>query len=361
MAQSKKAFDLLQFVRPSVRKLKPYASAKDDFDDYGREMIYIDANESPFENGFNRYPDPNQRSLKKRIGEIKGIGEDQILLGNGSDEVLDLIFRVFLEAGKDNVIISVPTFGMFGVLAAQHEIELRSVLMKPGFQLDLDGIKAEIDQDTKIIFVCSPNNPSGNAVGKDDLLALLALPVLVVLDEAYVDFAREKSMLPELAAQPNLIICQTFSKAWGMAGLRLGMCFARAEIITYLKKVKMPYNVNILTQQVALERLEDLERFEAEVDTLLAEREALEVGLAQINWVEEIYPSDANFLLVKVDDALSRYKALIEQGVVVRNRHGQPLCDQCLRISVGTADENARLLNLMKQMENGESVKTPKK
>ena len=207
MAQSKKAFDLLQFVRPSVRKLKPYASAKDDFDDYGREMIYIDANESPFENGFNRYPDPNQRSLKKRIGEIKGIEDEQILLGNGSDEVLDLIFRVFLEAGKDNIIISVPTFGMFGVLAAQHEIELRSVLMKPGFQLDLDGIISEMDQDTKIIFVCSPNNPSGNAVKKEDLLALLALPVLVVLDEAYVDFAREKSMLPELAAQPNLIIC----------------------------------------------------------------------------------------------------------------------------------------------------------
>ena len=340
-----------QLARPSVLALKPYASAKDDFKDFERDLIFIDANENPYENGMNRYPDPNQSKLKDRIGELKKVPSERILLGNGSDEILDLIFRVFMEPGKDNIVISVPTFGMFRVLCGINDIECRAAMLDQDFQLQNAEIESLVDSKTKAIFICSPNNPTGNLMKKTDILKLLDLGCLVVVDEAYADFAVAESMIGMIDNYPNLVVTQTFSKALGMAGIRLGMCFAQKEVIDLLKKVKMPYNVNVLTQEVALRELEDISSIEEGIRTLREGRAWLESELPSCKLVNRIFPSDSNFLLIRVDDADLRYKQLIEAGIVVRNRSKEPLCEQCLRVTVGTQEENEKLIDTLKSFE----------
>lgn len=340
-------FNLESLVRPAVIKLKPYASAKDEFDQFEQKLIYIDANENPYENGMNRYPDPNQSRLKRKISEIKKVPVEKILLGNGSDEILDLIFRVFMEPARDNIVINVPTFGMFQVLCGVNDIECRKAFLDPGFQIQVDEVKTLVDERTKGIFICSPNNPTGNLMKKEDILELLELNCLVVVDEAYVDFAGSGSMSEYLDAYPNLIVTQTFSKAYGMAGIRLGMCFASQQVIGLLKKVKMPYNVNVLTQEVALAELGEQEKYRKEVAEIIQNRRWLEDRLSSCKIVSRVYPSDSNFLLVKVDDADMRYGELIKKGLVVRNRSREPLCENCLRVTVGTREENEKLIQAM--------------
>lgn len=340
-----------ELARPSVLGLKPYASAKDDFKDFERDLVFIDANENPFENGMNRYPDPNQSKLKDRISELRNVPSERILLGNGSDEILDLIFRVFMEPGKDNIVISVPTFGMFKVLCGINDIECRTAMLDEEYQLQTREIESRVDRNTKAIFICSPNNPTGNLMRKTDILKLLELGCLVVVDEAYADFADSKSMIEMIDNYPNLIVTQTFSKALGMAGIRLGMCFAQKEVIDLLKKVKMPYNVNVLTQEVALHELENISLIQDGIRTLLEGRTWLEARLPSCQVVERVYPSDSNFLLIRVDDADLRYRQLIEMGIVVRNRSKEPLCEQCLRVTVGTPEENEKLIDTLKSFE----------
>ena len=343
--------DVRKLARPSVLALKPYASAKDEFKDFERDLIFIDANENPYENGMNRYPDPNQGKLKERISELKQVAPERILLGNGSDEVLDLIFRVFLVPGKDNIVISVPTFGMFKVLCGVNDIECRTAMLDEEFQLQPREIESLVDPNTKAIFICSPNNPTGNLMRKTDILELLEIGCLVVVDEAYADFADSTSMTEMIDSHPNLIVTQTFSKALGMAGIRLGMCFAQEEVINLLKKVKMPYNVNVLTQHAALRELEDFSLIQDGIRSLLEGRDWLESRLPDCKVVERVYPSDSNFLLIRMDDADLRYRQLIQEGIVVRNRSREPLCDQCLRITVGTREENERLIAVLKSFE----------
>ncbi len=343
--------DIRALARPTVLGLKPYASAKDDFKDFERDLVFIDANESPFENGMNRYPDPHQSRLKQRLAELKKVPVDRILLGNGSDEILDLIFRVFMEPGKDNIVISVPTFGMFKVLCGVNDVECRTAQLDEEFQLQIKEIGSRVDENTKAVFICSPNNPTGNLMRKTDILKLLDLGPLVVVDEAYIDFAQTTSMTEMIENYPNLVVTQTFSKALGMAGIRLGMCFAREEVIELLKKVKMPYNVNVLTQQTALSGLEDITPVQEAIESILEGRDWLEAQLPLCDVVQRIFPSDSNFLLVRVDDADLRYKQLIDQGIVVRNRSKEPLCDQCLRITVGTRVENEKLIEVLKSLE----------
>ena len=343
--------DIERLARPSVLRLKPYASAKDEFKDFERDLIFIDANENPFENGMNRYPDPNQSRLKNRISELKQIPSECILLGNGSDEILDLIFRVFMEPGNDNIVISVPTFGMFQVLCGVNDVECRKAMLDREFQLQVDEIISQMDANTKAVFVCSPNNPTGNLMRKSDILKLLESGRLVVVDEAYIDFADTQSMTAMLNAHSNLIVTQTFSKALGMAGIRLGMCFAQKEVIDLLKKVKMPYNVNVLTQQAALQELEEFDSIEAGIRSIREGRSWLEARLPSCHVVEHIFPSDSNFLLIRVDDADRRYRQLIEAGVVVRNRSKEPLCEQCLRVTVGTPEENNKLIEILKSFD----------
>jgi histidinol-phosphate aminotransferase len=340
-----------QLARPSVLGLKPYASAKDDFKDFERDLIFIDANENPYENGMNRYPDPNQSKLKDRIAELKKVSSERILLGNGSDEILDLIFRVFMEPGKDNIVISVPTFGMFRVLCGINDIECRTAMLDQDYQLQNREIESLVDAKTKAIFICSPNNPTGNLMKKTDILKLLELGCLVVVDEAYADFADAESMIGMIDNYPKLVVTQTFSKALGMAGIRLGMCFAQKEVIDLLKKVKMPYNVNVLTQEVALRELEDISSIEEGIRALREGRAWLESELPSCKLVDQIFPSDSNFLLIRVDDADLRYKQLIEAGIVVRNRSKEPLCEQCLRVTVGTEEENEKLIDTLKSFE----------
>lgn len=331
-------------ARSSIKNLKPYASAKDEFTDFDQELIYLDANENPYENGLNRYPDPHQLALKKRISEIKEVPVDQILLGNGSDEILDMIFRVFFEPGKDNIIINTPTFGMFKVLSNVNNIQYKEVSLTPDFQLDPDAIAQALDHDTKAIFICSPNNPTGNLMDDSAIKALLELGVLVIVDEAYIDFSGAQSWSQKLKDYNNLIVTQTFSKAYGLAGIRLGACFADTEIIELLKKVKMPYNVNVLTQQTALKFLESDKVTEQQILEIIANRQKLSDELLNISLVKKVYTSDSNFILIKVDDADRRYQELITKDLVIRNRSKEPLCENCLRITVGTPNENKILL-----------------
>ena len=343
--------DILKMARPSVIRLKPYASAKEEFKNFDQDLVYLDANENPYENGMNRYPDPNQTPLRNKISEIKRVRLEQILLGNGSDEILDMIYRVFFEPGNDNIIINVPTFGMFEVLSNINDIRCQKVRLKENFQLDVPGILTKINKRTKAIFICSPNNPTGNLMKKEDILKLLELELLVIIDEAYIDFSDAESWLTMLDEFNNLIVTQTFSKAYGLAGIRLGACYANSQIINLLKKIKMPYNVNVLTQKIALDYIEK-EAFRAtEIKNILANRLLLEKELSSINFVKQIYPSDSNFLLVKVDEANKRYEQLIHLNLVVRNRTKEPLCENCLRITVGTTEENNRLMRALRLLD----------
>ncbi|WP_431123530.1 histidinol-phosphate transaminase [Flagellimonas flava] len=346
-----KTFNIENLVRDSVKGLKPYSSARDEYVSDGSAMVFLDANENPFENGVNRYPDPQQRSLKALLSNQKGVSEQGILLGNGSDEVLDLIFRAFCEPSQDNIITLPPTYGMYKVLAGINAVENREVLLTSDFQPAVDQILGTVDDRSKLIFICSPNNPTGNAFDSGAILELLDnFKGIVVIDEAYIDFSKTKSWLGQLQKYPNLIVTQTLSKAYGMAGIRLGVCYASEEIIAILNKIKPPYNVNQLTQEKAFARVSDTSVVANEVNQILTERDALEKVLGEFDFVQKIYPSDANFLLVKVDDAYKRYDELIQNRVVVRNRSNQPLCNNTLRLTVGTPEENKKLIATLKQL-----------
>jgi histidinol-phosphate aminotransferase len=348
----KTEFDINNLVRKNVSGLKPYSSARDEFKQGDSKMVFLDANENPFESGVNRYPDPQQRELKELLGKIKGISVENILLGNGSDEVLDLIFRAFCEPGKDNVITLPPTYGMYQVLAEINDIENREVLLTDDFQPNLPGIFNKVDENTKLIFLCSPNNPTGNSFSEEKILGILNnFNGLVVIDEAYIDFSESKSWIRKLNKYPNLVVTQTLSKAYGMAGIRLGICYASAEIIQILNKIKPPYNVNELTQKRARERVADVISVKKEIADILIERNKLYKALLHVNFIEKIYNSDANFILIKVDNAKVRYDQLLNNGIVIRNRTTQPLCENTLRLTVGTAEENRQLMEAFQSLK----------
>lgn len=345
------SFNLENITRENIKGLRPYSSARDEYVSDGSKMVFLDANENPFENGINRYPDPQQRTLKAVLAANKDIQQDNILLGNGSDEVLDLLFRAFCEPGKDNVITLPPTYGMYQVLSGINTIENRTVLLDSNFQPNVEAILEAIDSKSKLLFLCSPNNPTGNSLSTQKISTLLKqFKGLVVIDEAYIDFSTEKSWVSKLSEYPNLVITQTLSKAYGMAGIRLGICIASAEIIAVLNKIKPPYNVNELTQQSALERVSDQNTVREEVATILGQRKLLSKTLSEVSFILKIYPSDANFILAKVDDATLRYNQLLKKGIVVRNRTTQPLCENTLRFTVGTPDENKRLIIALKSL-----------
>lgn len=347
-----KNFDVNKLVRPNVLKMKPYSSARDESKSAGEEMVFLDANENPFATDVNRYPDPQQRSLKKELAKIKEIEAKNILLGNGSDEVLDLLFRGFCYPGKDNVITLPPTYGMYSVLANLNDIENREVLLNSAFEPVVTEILVAADENTKIIFLCSPNNPTGNSFSEEKIKSILEnFQGLVVIDEAYIDFSQKESWLRRLDNFSNLVITQTLSKAYGMAGIRLGICYASEEIIQILNKIKPPYNVNGLTQKRAKECLDKKDNLSREISEILRQREILSKALLEVDFVEKIYPSDANFLLIKVDDANRRYDEFLQNGVVVRNRSSQPLCENTLRITVGTREENQKLMEVIKNFK----------
>ena len=347
-------FNITNLVRDNIKSLKPYSSARDEYKDAtSTEMIFLDANENPFENGVNRYPDPRQNKVKDLLSDIKGISKEQILLGNGSDEVLDLIFRAFCEPNQDNIITLPPTYGMYSVLANLNAIENRKILLNSDFEPKVDEILATADDNSKILFLCSPNNPTGNSFSNKAVEKLLKqFNGLVVIDEAYIDFSTQQSWLKKIQKFPNLIITQTLSKAYGLAGIRLGVCYASAEIINILNNIKPPYNVNELTQQRAITRLQRLDEVKNEIAQLISERKRLKKELeCCVSYIEKVYPSDGNFLLLKVDDANKRYQQLINYGVVIRNRTTQPLCENCLRISVGVCEENQKLIRALKEIQ----------
>lgn len=340
-----------KLVRPMIRELKPYSSARDEYAEHSAGMTFLDANENPYERGVNRYPDPHQRSLKKRIAELRGVSADQLLLGNGSDEVLDLLIRVFCEPNRDAIITLPPTYGMYKVLAGVNAVENIEIPLTEGFEADVEAILGQRGKHTKILFLCSPNNPTGNSLKRSDVLRLLEeFPGLVVVDEAYIDFSPDGGYVPALDQYPNLVVTQTLSKAFGMAGIRLGICLANPEVVQYLKRVKPPYNVNELTQQRAFAALEDLDRTRAEISALIKGREQLAEGLSHITFVQEVFPSDANFVLARVDDAPKRYRQLLERGIVVRDRSSQYLCENTLRFTVGTPAEINGLLQALEQL-----------
>ena len=346
------SFDINNLIRENVKNMKPYSSARDEFEDFDTaEMIFLDANENPFENGVNRYPDPQQMSVKAVLAKQRNVKTNQILLGNGSDEVLDLLFRAFCEPKKDNVITLPPTYGMYGVLANINAVENREVLLSEDFQPQIEKIIKAVDANTKIIFLCSPNNPTGNSFSDESIAYLLQnFKGLVVIDEAYIDFSKKDSWINELDEYPNLVITQTLSKAYGLAGIRLGVCYGSAAVISVLNKIKPPYNVNELTQKRALERLENEGKIKSEIKSIIAQREELFQVLLDIKFVQKIYPTEANFILVKVDDANKRYSELIAKGIVIRNRTTQALCENTLRLTVGTEQENKKLIEVLKQL-----------
>jgi len=314
-------------------------------------MVFLDANENPYNNGVNRYPDPQQRSLKGELALQRQIKASQILLGNGSDEVLDLIYRAFCEPKIDNVITLPPTYGMYKVLAETNDVENREVLLTEDYEPDVTEILRVADANSKLLFICSPNNPTGNAFKADKIEILLkSFPGIVVIDEAYIDFSESQTWVSKLSEYPNLIVAQTLSKAYGMAGIRLGICYASEEIISVINKIKPPYNVNELTQKKALDRVLDKESVKNEISSILIERSALYEVLLEVNFVQKIYPSDANFVLVKVDNANLRYQQLLDKGIVIRNRSTQPLCENTLRFTIGTPSENKKLIKVLKEL-----------
>ena len=345
--------DLATLLRPHLLTLKPYTSARDEYS--GSEGVFLDANENPFgsitQADYNRYPDPYQSELKSEIAQIKGCAPTQIFLGNGSDEAIDLLFRAFCNPGKDNVILLPPTYGMYGVSASINNVEVRNVALTPDFQLQPEKILAAADSYTKILFICSPNNPSGNAVKPEDIHYLLEnFPGIVVVDEAYIDFSSEPSLIHELDQYPNLLVMQTFSKAWGLASLRLGMAFASPELIAILNQIKPPYNISGLTQETVLAALPNKGKVDELIQKIKEERTFLKQELEKLPDVLKIHPSDANFLLVQVPDANRFYEGLIEEKVIVRNRSTVLHCEGCLRITVGTRDETLALLQAFKKI-----------
>jgi histidinol-phosphate aminotransferase len=348
-------FDFNSLLRPHIAKLQPYTSARDEYT--GKEGVFLDANENPFgsitEQDFNRYPDPYQSALKAEISKIKAVRPTQIFLGNGSDEAIDLLYRAFCNPGKDNVILLPPTYGMYEVSANINDVEIRKVSLTEDFQLQPERILQAVDVNSKILFICSPNNPSANKVNREDILFLLKnFHGLVVVDEAYIDFSDEPSFITVLDRYPNLLVMQTFSKAWGLAALRLGMAFAREDIIRILNKIKPPYNISGLTQDTVLAAINDKAKVDKMIQEILAEREFLKSELENFDFVNKIYPSHANFLLVKLPNANQVYDDLIEEKVIVRNRAKVLLCEDCLRITVGTREENELLLKALRKIHD---------
>ena len=346
-------FNINNLTRENVKSMKPYSSARDEFEDFDTaQMIFLDANENPFNNGVNRYPDPQQSNVKSVLSKLKNINTKQILLGNGSDEVLDLIFRAFCEPKVDNVITLPPTYGMYSVLANLNNIENREVFLSTDFQPQVDEILEAVDDNSKVIFLCSPNNPTGNSFSDESVVKLCQnFKGLVVIDEAYIDFSDKQSWMNELDEYPNLVITHTLSKAYGLAGIRLGICYGSADVISVLNKIKPPYNVNELTQLRALDRLGDPEKVKAEITSIIKQREQLLKVLVNVTFVEKIYPTEANFILIKVDDANKRYAELIAKGIVIRNRTTQPLCENTLRLTIGTESENTILMKALKELK----------
>jgi histidinol-phosphate aminotransferase len=345
-------FDLNRLVRDNIKKLKPYSSARSEFS--GVAQVFLDANEnafgSPLTKWYNRYPDPLQWELKRKISTIKSIAPENILLGNGSDECIDLLIRAFCDPLKDNIIICPPTYGMYEVYAHINDVQVKEVPLHPNFQLNLEGLENAIDGNTKLIFFCSPNNPTGNSMEREDIeMVLNNFDGIVVIDEAYINYSRHRSFVAELKDYPNLVVMQTFSKAWGLAALRLGMNFASTEIIDILNKIKPPYNINQATQELALKALDHLEDVNTMIKDTVSEREELMKNLVQLSLVQKVYPSDANFILAKMTNATAIYDYLKENGIIVRNRSNVILCDDCLRITVGTSKENQQLIEALKK------------
>ena len=342
--------EIKDLQRENIKNLKPYSTARDEFK--GQATVFLDANEnsfgSPLPANYNRYPDPLQLDVKDVISKIKGVPIENTFLGNGSDEAIDLLFRAFCNPGKDNVIILPPTYGMYEVSANINDVEVRKVDLLPNFQLDLEKIAETIDVNTKIIFICSPNNPTGNSINRTDIETILAnFKGLVVVDEAYINYAKQKTFIQELTEYANLVVLQTFSKAWGLAALRLGMAFSSRQVIDILNKVKPPYNINQATQDLALEALKNIQKVNEWIKITVAERERLSSELAKLSLVIEVYPSDANFILVKVTDAQKTYNDLVDKGIIVRDRSKVSLCEGCLRITVGTVEENNELISVL--------------
>ncbi len=348
------SFNLQNLLRENIKNLKPYSSARDEFQ--GEASIYLDANEnaygSPLETNYNRYPDPLQFKVKTKITAIKGVPPRNIFLGNGSDEAIDILFRSFCHPGIDNVILVPPTYGMYQVSANINDIQVQNIPLTADYQLNLEGIAEAINPNTKLIFICSPNNPTGNSINREDIETLLAnFNGIVVVDEAYINYSRQKSFIQELTEYGNLVVLQTLSKAWGLAGLRIGMAFASEEIIEVFNRVKPPYNINEASQTLALQALDNLEQVNRWIKETLLERDKLVLGLKNLSFMIDIYPSDANFILVKTASPKAIYQFLVEKGIIVRDRSKVELCEGCLRITVGTPTENTQLLNSLTAFE----------
>lgn len=348
-------FKLDNILRKNIKELVPYSSARDEFK--GEASIFLDANEnsfgSPLDHSYNRYPDPLQLKVKKRLSEIKGVPVKNIFLGNGSDEAIDILFRAFCNPGVDNVITLPPTYGMYEVSANINDVEVRKIPLKADYQLNMEAIAEAIDDHTKIIFICSPNNPTGNSIDRQDIETIIAnFNGLVVIDEAYINYSRQKTFIQELTEYSNLVVLQTLSKAWGLAGLRIGMAFGSEEIIEIFNKVKPPYNINEASQELAFEALKHVDQVNNWIKETVAERNKLIDNLSQYSLVKKIYPSDANFILVKTTNPKGIYSHLVSLGIIVRDRSKVELCDGCLRITIGTPKENIELLNALKSFQD---------
>ncbi len=336
-------------IRENIKSLKPYSSAREEFKNSASNLVYLDANENPFDTGLNRYPDPQQNLVKAALAKIKNVSREQLLLGNGSDEVLDLIFRVFCEPKVDTVIVLPPTYGMYEVLANTNDVKILNISLLDNYQPNVDEILKAQNSQTKLLFLCSPNNPTANSFNADKIETLIKkFTGIVVIDEAYIDFSSQESWIGRLNEFPNLIVIQTLSKAYGLAGIRLGACYSSTKIISVLNKIKPPYNVNQLTQETALKALQNSIKTNNEIAIIISERNKLKTDLEEISFIMKVYPSDANFLLVKVDNAIVRYNQLVEYGIIVRNRTNQPICENCLRFTVGTKEENKKLMKTLK-------------
>ncbi|ACU59315.1 histidinol-phosphate transaminase [Chitinophaga pinensis] len=346
-------FDLNSLLRDNIKRLVPYSTARDEFK--GEASIFLDANEnsfgSPLPVNYNRYPDPMQWKVKYKLADIKGVPPQNIFLGNGSDEVIDVLYRSFCRPGVDNVVLFPPTYGMYEVSANINDVIVRKVSLTPDYQIDMAALQEAVDERTKLIFICSPNNPTGNSINRSDIEMILNnFDGIVVVDEAYINFARQKTFISELTEYPNLVVMQTLSKAWGLAALRVGMAFAGEDIINVLNKVKPPYNINQAAQDLVLEALDNITQVNEWIRETVIERDKLAAGLIGLPQVLEVYPSDANFLLAKTTDAKGIYNHLVEKGIIVRDRSKVELCNGCLRITVGTPEENTVLLETIAQV-----------
>jgi len=347
-------FDLQRLIRANIKNLKPYSSARSEFS--GKAKIYLDANEnsfgSPLTKWYNRYPDPLQWEVKEKLSAIKNIKAQNILLGNGSDECIDLLIRAFCDPGRDNIVICPPTYGMYEVYAHINDVPVKEVPLTSNFQINLEALEEAIDAHTKLIFFCSPNNPTGNSLLREDMeMVLNNFDGLVIVDEAYINYSRQRSLLTELADYPNLVIMQTLSKAWGLAALRVGMCFASEEIIGVLNTIKPPYNINAASQELVLKALDQLDSVNEMIRETIRERERLASELSVLPFVRNVFPSDANFLLVKMYSSLDVFHYLRNEGIIVRNRSNVILCEDCLRITVGTIEQNSILVNTLKNFK----------